>query len=116
MEDKKVYATIELLRIVSDAIAGLEKLRGTKFSSHTFSQERFALCAQTAYEVENKVLNDLTTLLAKVKRVSPHEFDSKGLIEGFKEQEFKESRNLQWLLGNYFDPEDEDDLVDEDEI
>ena len=90
--DKKTYATTELLSILETALNDLYNL---KYRNST---------AKTAFDIENKVLNDLTVLLAKVKRVSPSEFNEQEFSKSLDDSE-KQAEKLQLAVWDFWNPE-----------
>jgi hypothetical protein len=101
MNDKKIYATTELVHILTEAFCALSLLNGQGCGIPNYNTESLG---KTAQEIENKVLNDLTTLLAKVKRVSPHEFQDKDFVSQVNAHA-KKIEELGWALNDYFNPE-----------
>ena len=90
--DKKTYAITELLSILEPALNDLYSL---KYENST---------AKTAFDIENKVLNDLTVLLAKVKRVSPSEFNEKEFFKSLDDSE-KQAEKLKLAVWDFWNPE-----------
>ena len=90
--DKKTYAITELLSILEPALNDLYRL---KYENST---------AKTAFDIENKVLNDLTVLLAKVKRVSPSEFNEQEFSKSLDDSE-KQAEKLQLAVWDFWNPE-----------
>ena len=101
MNDKKIYATIELVHILTEAFCALSLLKGQGCGIPNYNTESLG---KTAHEIENKVLNDLTGLLAVIERVSPHNFDDKD-FDSQVNAHAKKVEELGWALNDYYNPE-----------
>lgn len=97
---KKVFATTELISILTYALASINLL---KFGSTGGTLDKES-CGKTAHEIETNVLNRLNGLVAVLPQDPSDVLEDEALFDEIDAHE-KQIEYLTWALNDYFNPE-----------